>query len=1182
MAVTATTTGERRIVSVLVADVAGSTTIGERLGPERSKFLFDEVIRLMTEQVQRYDGTVAQLTGDGLIALFGAPVAHEDDSERAVRAGLAIQRALAQYAQEVEAAYGVKLTARVGVNTGEVVYTPEVHDGEVRYNALGDAVNVAARLQQLADDGGVVVGPATHRQVESCFLLEALGERELKGKEAPVASFRVTGLREEESALPDTPLIGREFELTVLERTMDALVEGRGAVVSVMGEPGIGKTRLVLEVRSRYRDRVRFIEGRAASYGQNFPYWPIRDLLREWLGVGATTPEARVRLELKAELSQLFGAEDADEAYPFFASLLGVTLEPDAAQRLRELNRESIQNRAFELFFEWACKLSEDMPLCLVFEDLHSADESTLELLESLLGVTEEAAVALFFLYRSEREHASWRLGERARQRYPHRYKEIELRPLPNDAARQLIGNAADGEVPDSVAELLAERSGGNPFFLEEAFRDLVERGVLERRNGDWTLAVGVDELAVPALVQGALQARLDRLDPKTREVVNVAAVVGRTFGLPLLERLVPHDELAHALTELQRLDLIVEVRRRPHPEYRFRHGLVQEVAYGSLVQSKRKKLHHKVGDALEELYKESPEQAYGLLARNFEIADVPEKAVEYLLKAGDAARAIYADQEALEYYRKAREFLARTGDERRARDTLFKMALTYHVAFDFENAENLYDEAFCCRVEEDARLEPTERVETAEPRFGDLAPGDVYSLESLYFSEHLYRGLLVVDADLNVVPAMADNMRVSSDGREYLFRIREGARWSDGEHLKADDFTFAWQSMAEQQTITSFMLEDIEEANALDERTLEVRLREPRSYFPYLLSAAWSFPWPQHKCKELGDDWRKPENLVGNGPFVLAEHSDEHALMVANPHWNGPRGNVKEIYVSFSAEQGETAAKEWMEGRYDLLQTSLTTPAESPDTFAQIVPELHTAFIGFRSDRPPFSNKLVRKAFSHAVDRDELKRGSTRLSLAATKGGAIPPAMPGHSHKVGPDFDLELARQCLADAGYPDGKGLPKLTILLAPRWRTEAERLVQQWAELGATVDISETPKVTASGMRDEQLWISGWWADYPDPDGFFRGLLRVGWPFYQDEDIAELLDEARSLRNQDERMRVYHEIDHLWVAEHASILPISYGRDMLLRRPWVEGVRANPLHRPHLDGIVVNRSRSGSESK
>jgi oligopeptide transport system substrate-binding protein len=303
---------------------------------------------------------------------------------------------------------------------------------------------------------------------------------------------------------------------------------------------------------------------------------------------------------------------------------------------------------------------------------------------------------------------------------------------------------------------------------------------------------------------------------------------------------------------------------------------------------------------------------------------------------------------------------------------------------------------------------------------------------------------------------------------------------------------------------------------------------------------------------------------------------------MVANPHWGGPRGNVKEIHVSFSTEQGETAAEEWMAGRYDVLQTSLTTPAESPDTFSQIVPELHTAFIGFRADLPPFSNKLVRKAFSHAVDRDELKRGSTRLSLAATKGGAIPPAMPGHSHKVGPDFDLELARQCLADAGYADGKGLPKLTILLAPRWRTEAERLVQQWAELGATVEISETPKVTPSGMKDEQLWISGWWADYPDPDGFFRGLFRVGWPFYHDADLGEMIDEARSLRDQDERMHAYHEIDRLWIAEHASVLPISYGRDMLLRRPWVEGVRANPLHRPHLDGLVINRSRSGSESK
>ena len=201
-------------------------------------------------------------------------------------------------------------------------------------------------------------------------------------------------------------------------------------------------------MRDRYRDRVRFIEARGVSYAHTFPYWPIRDLLREWLGVGATTPEARVRLELKAELAHLLGKEEAEEAYPFLASLIGVTLEPEAQGAIRELNREGIQSRTFEVFSELVYKLADEEPLCLVFEDLHWADESTLELLETLLGMTDEAAVALFFLYRPEREHGSWRLGERARQRYPHRYREIEVRPLPADSARVLVSHAAAGRAP--------------------------------------------------------------------------------------------------------------------------------------------------------------------------------------------------------------------------------------------------------------------------------------------------------------------------------------------------------------------------------------------------------------------------------------------------------------------------------------------------------------------------------------------------------------------------------------------------------------------------------------------------------------------------------------------------------------------------------------------------------------
>jgi oligopeptide transport system substrate-binding protein len=832
--------------------------------------------------------------------------------------------------------------------------------------------------------------------------------------------------------------------------------------------------------------------------------------------------------------------------------------------------------RTFEVFFEWACKLSAERPLCLVFEDLHAADESTLELLEALLGVTEEAAVCLLLLYRSEREHGSWRLGERARQRYPHRFKEIELRPLPADASRVLVSNAAEGELPEPVKEFLAERAGGNPFFLEEAFRDLVERGVLRRQDGRWDLAVDEAELAIPALVQGALQARLDRLDPATREVLNYAAVVGRTFGQPLLELLVPHEDLLHALTELQRLDLIVERARRPAPEYRFRHGLVQEVAYASLVETKRKKLHGKVGEALEDIYRESPDEPpYALLARHFSEADVPEKAAEYLLKAGDAARAIYADQEALEHYRRARTFLAHLKDERRARDTLFKMALTYHLAFDFENAEEMYDEAFCCRVDEEPVLKPTERIETSTPRPTDLAPGDVYSTNAWAFVEHLFRGLLMVDSELNVVPAMADNMRVSNDGLAYLFRLREGVKWSDGEPLTAEDFAFAWQSMREEQTRTAFLMEDVESAEALDDRTLEIRLREPRSYFPYLLAQPWAFPWPRHRCKELGEDWRKPESLVGNGPFLLAEWEEDHARLEANPHWVGPRGNVGEIHVVFGLKTAEEI-EGWRQGRFDALRVYRKGLADAPDTVVEIVPELTTLFVGFNVQGTPFANSLVRKAFSHAVDRERLVAETDSLHRAATHGGAIPPAMPGHSHRVAPDYDLELAHRLLAEAGYPEGRGLPELELALAKSHRAHAGTvLTDSCAELGARVRIREVSDALGpADIGDADLWLTGWTADYPDPDGFFRGLFRISWPFYRDEELEEMLTEARSLGNQSERLRIYHDIDRLWVSEHAAILPLSYSRAMLARRPWLEGLGATPLSQARLDAVVVNR--------
>src|SRR4051794_7437581 len=635
--------GERRIVSVLLADIADSTTIGERLGPERSKFLFDEVTRLLVGEVKRFGGTVAQFTGDGLYALFGVPSAHDDDAERAVRAALAMQAALGAYANDVGEAYGVELAGRVGVNTGPIVLLAD--DGappEERFNALGDTVNTAARLQSAAGRGGVAVGPTTAQQIEGSFELESIGELEFKGKSAAVEVFRVAGERERQ-AREISPLVGRDRELGALEDVMADLADGRGAIVAITGEPGIGKSRLIAEVRRRAEDRARFFAAQGISYAQDVPYYPLRELLRACLGLGMADPEARVRLELKMQLASTLDGR-ADAYYPFLASLLGLTLEDDAAQRLDALARDSVQRQSHEAVIELVRALARERPVCLVLEDLHFADEPTLELFEEALQLADEEPVALLLAYRHDPDLRSWELGEAARRRYRHRFRELQLEPLEAADAARLATAAAGRDLPGDVAAELAERTGGNPLFLEEAARDTVERG-----GG-----------AVPAAIQEILQARLDRLAPDVREVASVASVVGRSFGVPLLEQLVPPERLRPALSELQRLDLVVEERRRPTPEYRFRHGLVREAAYTSLLDQRRRDLHRVVGSRLEELSADELSEAYGLLAHHFAQADEPERAARYLLDAGNAARDVYADEEATTNYRRALSFLDR------------------------------------------------------------------------------------------------------------------------------------------------------------------------------------------------------------------------------------------------------------------------------------------------------------------------------------------------------------------------------------------------------------------------------------------------------------------------------------------------------------------------------------------
>ena len=1163
--------GERRIVSVLVTDVVDSTAIAERLGPERSKFLFDEIARLQEEQVLRFDGTVAQHTGDGLLALFGAPTAHEDDAERAVRAALAIHEAVASFAHEVGDAYGIELAVRAAVNTGPVVVPRRDEPVDVLYNALGDTVNVAARLQSHAPSGGIAIGPLTALQVASRFDLEELGTFELKGRAEAVVAHRVLREHEPESAAQST-LVGRERELAVIDGVFADLLEGRGAIVCLTGEAGIGKSRLVAEARKRYGDEVAFLEGQAVSYADSIPYWPVRELLRSWLDVGAAGSDALVRLELRAALARTLGNESPD-AYPFLAKLMGLSTDAESEALLRDMSRDSVQRQAFDAMHDLVVALARERPVCLVLDDLHWADEATLELAEELLATSDEEAVVLLLLYRSERDHAAWRLGEQARQRYPHRHHELELRVLDGDESRTLAADRAGAALPESVAQQLAERSGGNPYFLEQALSDLLERGALRRSNGGYVLA-GSESAVVPALVQEALQARLSRLDPQARELVGVAAVVGRTFAAPLLERLAPGVPLASVLSDLQRLDLVVEERRRPVAEYRFRHGLLREVAYESLLETRRRELHRAAGLALEELHVDAPEEIAGLLAYHFAEADEPEQAARYLVAAGDAARALYANQEALEHYRRAVPFLERVGDESGARDTLLRMGLTHHLAFEFEATNTTYREAFARRTEPEPALEPTERIETAVHQTAAVVPGYGITSNEFWIARHLFRGLVDVDARLNVVPDVAESFEISADGRRYAFRLRADARWSDGVPVTAHDFVFTWRAMRERETPTAFQLEDVVGAEALDDRLLGVELRAPRGHFLYLAAQVPLFPWPRHVA-ERNPDWYSRPGFPGNGPYILAEMDGEHVLLRASPSWNGGRGNVGEIRFGFIERRARTKAR-WESGELDVV---LDSPRQSADTLAVSARSLGTWYAGFCCGRPPLDDDRVRRALAHAIDRERFVRSTEAAHEPAARGGFIPPALPAHSHRVGLEYDPERARALLAEAGFPGGKGIHELVLVSRQEADVgDAGDLADQWSSIGVrvAVELVRVAEMDQAIAERADVWLWGWQADYPDPEGMLSTFLASSRYVLRDKAVMELLEEGRTATDPDRRWSLYREADRLLVAELVAIVPLAYTTISQLYRPWVHNVDVSPLQEATIDRYVVHRDQ------
>jgi class 3 adenylate cyclase/tetratricopeptide (TPR) repeat protein/ribosomal protein L40E len=638
--------GERKQVTVLFADLKGSMELLADRDPEEARKILDPVLERMMEAVHRYEGTVNQVMGDGIMALFGAPVAHEDHAVRACYAALRIQESAKKYADEVRRAEGVPVRIRVGLNSGEVVVRSIGSDLHMDYTAVGQTTHLAARMEQIADAGTTLLTPATLALAEGFVEVSSVGLTPVKGLTAPIEVYELTGASPVRSRLQAgaarglTKFVGRSAEMTQLHEALDVARNGRGQVVAVVGEPGVGKSRLLYEfTRSHRTAGCLVVEASSVPYGKATAYFPVIELLKEYFGLGPRD-DARKILE-KVTGKTLSLDRRLEPSLPALLSLLDVAPKDDAWTRLDPLQR---RQRMLEATTRLLLRESQIQPLIVVFEDLHWIDGETQAFLDTMIDGVPTTRMLLLVSYRPEYQHA-W--GSKTY------YRQFRIDTLPIATADEFL-DALLGAAPElaPVKRLLIERTEGNPFFLEESVRTLVETGVFAGTRGDYSLCRAPGTIEIPATAQAILAARIDRLEPEDKWLLQAASVVGKDFSLPLLAAVgdTTDDGLQRGLARLQGSEFVYEMRLFPDAEYTFKHALTHEVAYASLLQERRRGLHARTVDAIEHLYQGRLAEHVDRLAHHSVRAETWDKAQSYLRQAGLRAVERLASREAIAY----------------------------------------------------------------------------------------------------------------------------------------------------------------------------------------------------------------------------------------------------------------------------------------------------------------------------------------------------------------------------------------------------------------------------------------------------------------------------------------------------------------------------------------------------
>ena len=668
--------GERKQVTVLFADLKSSMELLADRDPEEARAILDPILERMMAAVHRYEGTVNQVMGDGIMALFGAPIAHEDHAVRACYAALAMQMSVKQYAAQVQRTQGGPIHIRVGLNSGEVVVRSIGSDLHMDYTAVGQTTHLAARMEQLTTPGSILLTAETLRLVEGLVQVDDLGPVPVKGLTAPVEVFELVGAtavrtRLQAAARALTRFVGRQAELEALCQALERTGTGHGQVVAVIGEAGVGKSRLLYEfTRSHHTHGWLLLEGSSVSYGKAMPYLPVRELLKAYFQIEERDEGQRIRAKVTGKLLTLDPA--LGPTLPAFLALLDVLLDDPSWQALDPPQR---RQRTLDAMKRLLLRESQAQPLLLVFENLHWLDAETQTLLDSLIEGLPTARVLLLVNYRPEYTH-DWE-----RKTY---YTQLRLDPLPPESADELLqallGNDASLAL---LKRLLIERTEGNPFFLEESVRALVETGVLVVERSAYRLAKPLVSLQVPATVQAVLAARIDRLPPDEKRLLQAASVIGTHVPFALLHAIaeVPEEPLHLGLTHLQAAEFLYKTRLFPEIEYTFKHALTHQVAYESLLQERRRALHARIVEALEALAGDHVAEQVERLAHHALRGEVWEKALAYFRQAGEKALARSAYREAVGSFEQALSALRHLPERRGTLEQAIDLRLALRTA---------------------------------------------------------------------------------------------------------------------------------------------------------------------------------------------------------------------------------------------------------------------------------------------------------------------------------------------------------------------------------------------------------------------------------------------------------------------------------------------------------------------